>query len=571
MTTRPGVPERPGTPGNAEVAERLGEIADLLDLLGEKFKPEAYRRAARSIEGLPESLSAIAARGELRGIPGVGEAIAEKVEELLRTGTLAYLDRLHEQIPPGVVDLMRLPGVGPKTARRFWVELGVDGPKALADALAAGRLVGVKGFAERKIAQLSAAVASAPGASGARARIEEVWPLARRILEALRSVASVREIAVAGSFRRGRETVGDLDVLVTSDAPDSVFDRFSGLPEVREIRLRGPTKETVVLTSDLQVDLRVVEPVAFGAALQYFTGSKDHNVRLRTLARERGLKINEYGVFRGDERIGGRTEEEVYAALGLAWIPPELREDRGEIAAAAVGPLPRLVEAPDLVAEPHVHLPPAATPADVDRLAAAAAARGVRAVGIVVAGRRDGAPGWAVPPGVLDRIRAGRRAPVRLVPVWEIEGSAGSPPAFSPSAGGFAVLVPGPGPAGDPAAWYRQAAPALVAHVGGTAEQVAPALELARRLRAAIEVGPGPDRLDSVGARLAREAGLALSLPVGLGEPDDSAVPGVALGFARRAGATREEVLNSRELPGPTPGAPAGAAPRERRRAPPRS
>ncbi len=183
--------------------------------------------------------------------------------------------------------------------------------------------------------------AATSGPAPARATLEAVWPLAQAIVAGLRAGAPVRAIAVAGSFRRARETVGDLDILVTSEEPEKVFDAFSRLPAVGEVRLRGPTKETVVLRSGLQVDLRVVEPEAFGAALQYFTGSKDHNVRLRSLARDHGLKVNEYGVYRGEERIAGRTEEEVYRALGLSLIPPELREDRGEIAAAAAGPLPR--------------------------------------------------------------------------------------------------------------------------------------------------------------------------------------------------------------------------------------
>ena len=322
-TAKGAGPAPRAVPSNAEAAAIFREIADLLDVLGEKFKPEAYRRAARSIESLTEELSAVAARNELRSIPGVGDAIEEKIRELLATGRIAYHDRLTHEVPPGLLEILRLPGLGPKTARRFWVELGVEGTAELKAAIDAGRLDGMKGFGAKKIEQIRAALSPAPaGSSGARRPIEAAYPLAMAILRALRAGAPVREAEIAGSFRRGRETVGDLDVLVTSEAPEAVFDAFSKLPEVREVRLRGGTKETVVLSNGLQVDLRVVEPEAFGAALQYFTGSKDHNVRLRSLARDRGLKVNEYGVFRGDDRVAGRTEAEVYAALGLAWIPP---------------------------------------------------------------------------------------------------------------------------------------------------------------------------------------------------------------------------------------------------------
>ena len=555
---------------NAQVAEALSEVADLLDLLGERFKPEAYRRAARSVEALPEGLDTIAARGELETIPGVGEAISGKVGELLRTGALAYLERLRAQVPPGVLELMRLPGVGPKTARRFWVELQIDGPPELVRAIAAGRLEGVKGFAEKKIGQLRAAAeAAGAGATPTRAPIEEVWPLARAIVTALRAVPSVQEVAVAGSFRRARETVGDLDVLVTADESERVFDAFSRLPEVGEVRLRGPTKETVILRGGLQVDLRVVEPGSFGAALQYFTGSKDHNVRLRSLARERGLKVNEYGVYRGDERLAGRTEQEVYAALGLAWIPPELREDRGEIAAATEGKLPRLVEATDLVADLHVHLSEAPEVDEVERLVRAARARSIRAVGVVVGSVVDGRTRWTAPEAAREAL--GREmGEVRIMPVVEVEGAADGAAARSAASLGaeYLILVPTPATPERPAPVAP--APRLLAHLGGPAERLGPALELARTVGAAVEVGPGPGRLDSNAARSALETGVPLSVPVGLTEPDDRPTGAVALGFARRAGATRERVVNGAEPKAPGPGGspPAGGGRRSRRPSP---
>jgi DNA polymerase (family X) len=551
MSTRAG--DRAHVPSNAEVAERLRDIADLLDLQGERFKPEAYRRASRSIESLAEGLDAVARRGELRTIPGVGDAIEEKVQEFLRTGKLAYYDRLKGEVPAGLIDLMRRPGLGPKTARRFWVELGIEGPEQLKAAIEAGRLQGVKGFGDRKIEQLRAALAGAePAAGGSRLPLESVYPLAQRIAQALRTGSPARDVAIAGSFRRGRETVGDLDILVTSDEPARVFEVFSALPEVGEVRMRGGTKETVTLKNGLQVDLRVVEPAEFGAALLYFTGSKDHNVRLRSLARERGLKINEYGIFRGEARVGGATEEEVYAALGLRWIPPELREDRSEIDAARDGTLPHLVEASDLVGEFHAHLPEAATLDDLDRLLANAGARRLAYVGLVVGGMRESGSVWAIPDEVRSAARARAQGGVRLVPVAEVSPG----PVPEPVLGlepEYLILRPaatvvGPRPRAD-------AIPVrLVAHLRPASPDLRTWLDLARAARAAIEVGPGPERLDSTAARSARESGVPLVLPLGLDEAPDTPTREVAIAFARRAGARPEDVANARALPAPKAG-----------------
>jgi len=535
---------------NAEAAEIFRTVADLLDLLGEKFKPEAYRRAARSIESLTEDLSEVAARGELRSIPGVGEAIAEKTEEYLRTGTVPYYERLKREVPPGLIELMRLPGLGPKTARRFWVELSVEGPAELRDAIAAGRLQGLKGFGEKKIEQLRGALsAPAAGSGPARRPIEEVYPVALGLVRAIRAGAVVDRVEVAGSFRRARETVGDLDLLVTSKDPASVFETFSALPLVAEVKMRGETKETVLLRGGLQVDLRVVKPEEFGAALQYFTGSKDHNVRLRSRARDRGLKVNEYGVFREEERIAGSTEEEVYAALGLAWIPPELREDRGEIDLAARGNLPPLVTERELCGDLHVHLDPGAPPDVVDRWIAAGRARKYSYLGFVVAGvQADGTPWTASAPTIA---RLTERSTPELRVLRAVETGPGAVPAsLAEVAHDYRIARPTPNarPGVDSPADVPR--PHLVAHVGASvatdAAGLAAWIEEARRAAAALEVGPGPERLDSVAARQAREAGLPLHLPTGLVSAPDDPTRLVALGFARRAGASPNAVVNAR-------------------------
>jgi DNA polymerase (family X) len=531
---------------NSDAAELFLGIADLLDVLGEKFKPEAYRRAARSIESLTEDLRAVEARGELRSIPGVGEAIEEKLREFLSSGKVEYYERLRKEVPAGVLELMRLPGLGPKTARRFWVELAIDGPDGLRSAIEAGRLDGVRGFGEKKIAQLRAMLGEAkrPG-EGTRLPIELAYPLARHLVQVLAEEAGAREVALAGSFRRGRETVGDLDILVTSETPETVFDAFSKLPEVRTVRMRGGTKETVVLTNGLQADLRVVEPAAFGAALQYFTGSKDHNVRLRSLARDLGLKVNEYGVFRGEERVASRTEEEVYRALGLSWIPPELREDRGEIELAARGPYPKIVEAGDLLGDLHVHLDAGASAGTVDGLLRAAGARHLQYVGVVVAAVTTAEGPYTAAPEVIEAVRRSGHSTPRAYLVAEV-GPGAVPSTVAELAPEY--LIVRPDPAAGAAAPNRSRGPpvALIAHEGGGSARIDMDLRLAAALGAAVEVGPGPERLDSTAARSARERGVALAVPTGVGEPAGSATAEVALAFARRAGARAQDVANSR-------------------------
>ena len=533
---------------NAEAAEIFRSIADLLDVLGERFKPEAYRRAARSIDTLAEELGRVAARNELRTIPGVGEAIEEKIREYLTTGRVHYYDRLRGEVPPGVVELMRLPGLGPKTARRFWVELGLEGPNELQDAIASGKLVDVKGFGPRKIEQIRTALEQARTAPAAsRAAIELVYPVAERIVRTLRERSGTDRVEAAGSLRRRRETVGDLDILVASDDPEKVFELFSALPEVRDVKMRGGTKETVVLVGGLQVDLRVVEPTAFGAALQYFTGSKDHNVHLRSIARDRGLKINEYGVFRGEERVGGRTEEEVYATLGLPWIPPEIREDQGEIEAAAQGRLPRLLEESDLLGDLHVHLPPSPSTTDLDRFVTDARQRGYAYVGVVVGGvAADGAP-FSLPTETLESIESTRPKGLKVLYAVESGPASRSSPPLPRKADYRIWSAASTAPPTAPTA--RAGPPVrLVAHLGGGGETDDPRrgwIEWAHRVGVAIEVGPGPERLDSTWARRAREAGTPLALPTGIGFPPGDPTRAIALGFARRAGAGPKDVANA--------------------------
>ncbi|MCL6551563.1 MAG: DNA polymerase/3'-5' exonuclease PolX [Firmicutes bacterium] len=340
---------------NRAVAQRLQQIADLLEIKGEQiFRINAYRRAARAIESLTEDIAEVAARGELTKIPGVGQSIAEKVEEFLRTGTIQAYEDLARTLPPGLATLMTVPDVGPKTALLLYQKLGITTVDELEEAARAGKLRTLPRMGAKTEENILKGIAVLRRAA-ARRPLGIVLPLAEELVAYLRRTPGLQEIAVAGSLRRRKETVGDIDILVTSRKPEAVMDAFVRAPQVAQVLAHGPTRSSVILDAGIQADLRVVDPAAYGAALQYFTGSKEHNVRLRERAVRAGLKVNEYGVWRGERRVAGRTEEEVYRAVGLPWIPPELREDQGELEAAEAGRLPALVELEAMRGDLHVH------------------------------------------------------------------------------------------------------------------------------------------------------------------------------------------------------------------------
>jgi DNA polymerase (family 10) len=326
---------------NAEVAGLLLRIADLAELQGDNpFKVRAYREAARQIADLGAPVEETWRQGRLRDVPGVGAAIATKVAEFLETGHLTFLERLEEAVPPALLTLREIPGLGPRKAKEIYDALGVttvDGLEAAARAQRLRVLPGMKAKTEENVLK---------GIEVWRRRRErlplgEALALAMAILERLRALPQVLQAEAAGSLRRRAPTVGDLDLLITSAEPAPVIDAFVHGPEVAEVVAAGPTKAVIRTPGGLQADLRAVEAGSFGAALQYFTGSQAHNVQLRGHAERRGLKVNEYGVFAIDsgERVAGETEEGVYAAVGLPWIPPEMREGRGELLAAARGEL----------------------------------------------------------------------------------------------------------------------------------------------------------------------------------------------------------------------------------------
>ncbi|HXF04892.1 MAG TPA: DNA polymerase/3'-5' exonuclease PolX [Blastocatellia bacterium] len=330
---------------NADVARLFREIAFLLDMEGVAFKPRAYEKAAHAIEAMTEPLTDVYRRGglaALEAIPGVGRSLAEKIAEYLQSGRMTYYEELKAKYPIDLPSLMGIEGVGPKMIRTLYEELGVKTLDDLEQAARQGRIRHLPRFGEKMEQKILKGI-EFRRRHGTRFLLGEVLPLVQELCQRLAARDDVEMIEIAGSIRRRKETVGDADLLVVSRRPGPVMDFFVAQPEVLHVQAKGETKTSVKLKNGMDVDLRVVERESFGAALQYFTGSKDHNIELRRIAEKKGWKLNEYGLFKGRRRIAGRTEEEIYDALGLSYIPPELRENQGEIEAAREGRLPRLI------------------------------------------------------------------------------------------------------------------------------------------------------------------------------------------------------------------------------------
>ncbi|MBU2440575.1 DNA polymerase/3'-5' exonuclease PolX [bacterium] len=369
---------------NLELSRIFEQIARILKIKGENpFKIRAYEKIALVLENLPIDIETIYSQGGLNNIPGVGEGIAKKIEEFLTTGKLEYYEKLKESIPSGVIELLDISEVGPKTAKLLYEELGVDNIEKLEKAVRQHQIKDLPGMGEKSEDNILR------GIELYKRRKERVLlglalPLAEEIVKSLSRLDETDKISFAGSLRRKKETIGDIDILVTSQKPEKIMKTFTSLPQVREILAEGPTKSSVITKDDIHVDVRIVEPISFGAALQYFTGSKAHNIRLRELAIKRNLKINEYGVFdqKTERRITGKEEEEVYQILNLPFIPPELREDRGEIEAAQENRLPRLVEYSQIRGDLHLHTKWSDGAHTIRQMAEAAKKRGYKYIAI---------------------------------------------------------------------------------------------------------------------------------------------------------------------------------------------
>ena len=369
---------------NIELSRIFEQIAKILKIKEENpFKIRAYEKITLVLENLPIDIETIYHQGGLNNIPGVGTGIAKKIEEFLTTGKLEYYEKLKETIPSGVIELLDISEVGPKTAKLLYEELGVDNIEKLEKAVKEHRIKDLPGMGEKSETNILRGIELYKRRKE-RFLLGRALPLAEEMVESLSQLKETDKISFAGSLRRKKETIGDIDILITSQNPEKIMRTFTSLPQVREILAEGPTKSSIITKDDLHIDVRVVEPISFGAALQYFTGSKAHNIKLRELALKRGLKINEYGVFEVESgnRIAGEKEEEVYQALNLPFIPPELREDRGEIEAAQEKKLPQLIEYSQIRGDLHLHTKWSDGAHTIRQMAEAAKKRGYKYIAI---------------------------------------------------------------------------------------------------------------------------------------------------------------------------------------------
>lgn len=341
---------------NTEIADIFDRLADLLDIEGENaYRVRAYRNAARVVRDHSQSMVHLLEEGkDLSELPSIGEDLADKIKTIVETGTLPLLEEVEERHPESLSELMKLPGLGPKRIKTLHHELEIDTPKDLEKAAKQGKLRELEGFGEKTEEKIKEAIKSRRDEER-RVRLADAQEIAESLLEYLKETKGVKDIEIAGSYRRRKETVGDLDILITCKKGSPVMDHFVDYGEVAEVVSKGKTRSTIRLRSGLQVDLRVVPQVCYGAALHYFTGSKAHNIAVRKLGVKRDLKINEYGVFKDEDRIAGKTEKEVFEQVGLSYIEPELREDRGEIEAAKQDRLPQLVTLGDIRGDLHMH------------------------------------------------------------------------------------------------------------------------------------------------------------------------------------------------------------------------
>jgi len=374
---------------NGEIARTFEDIADLLEIKGENpFRIRAYRNAARTVMGLQAEAAELLARGkDLTELPGIGADLAAKIADLATTGTTGLLDELRQEFPPGLIELLRVPALGPKRVALLHKKLKVRDLATLKAAVEAGKIAKLGGFGPKLIAAITAAVGKGQP-TARRYTLAEAAAEAEPLAAYLRKVPGVERVEIAGSYRRGRETVGDVDILAVAGARSKAIESFTGYSQVEAVLAQGTTRAAIRLKSGLQADLRVVASEEFGAALYYFTGSKAHNIATRAIAVKKKLKINEYGVFRGSKRIAGETEESVFASVGLPFIPPELREDRGEIDAAREGKLPKLVEPKDLRGDLHCRTDASDGRDGLEALVAAARKRKLAYIAVADACRR---------------------------------------------------------------------------------------------------------------------------------------------------------------------------------------
>jgi DNA polymerase (family 10) len=556
---------------NAEVGKALSNIATMLEMEGgNPFRVRAYREAARVILTQAEPVAALAQQeGKLEALAGIGKDLAGKIRDLVKTGTTKIYDELKAKIPLEVVSLTELQGLGPKRVGTLFQVLGVKNRADLETAARAGKLRDLPGFGEKIEQNVLRAIAGSSQWSG-RMLLASAWPVAHALADHMRDVRGVKQVDLAGSFRRRKETVGDLDVLACGGQAETVMKAFVTHPSVAEVLGQGETKSSVRLLNGLQVDLRLVPEASFGAAMLYFTGSKEHNIELRQIAIDNGMSLNEYGLTRGDRFVAGRTEEEVYRALGAQWVPPELREAHGEIELARYGRLPRLVELEDVRGDLHVHTDRTDGRETLETMVRAAQERGYEYVAITDHSHASGTGRGFDEARVrrsVDEIAAVRKQVPGIEVLHGLEVDILEGGALDLGAEGldlldWVIVAPHAHLDQDEETATERVLAALdhpavcaLAHPKGRAIGVREGLPLdlervferAAERGIAMEINAQPERSDlsDVNARMAHEKGVKLLI-------DTDAHSTVQLGYmpfgvfaARRAGLTRDDVLNA--------------------------
>jgi len=559
---------------NRAAAAMFNDIADMLEIKAESpFRINAYRRAARALEGVTEDIAAMAERGGLTDITGVGKSTADKIVEFLRTGTCAYYEELKSQLPAGITTLMTVSEVGPKTALLLHERLGITTIDELERACREHKVQTLPRLGPKTEENILKGIALLRR-SKARLPLGQVLPLAQEIVQTLAAVKGVSQVSVAGSLRRMKEDIGDVDLLVTSSKPDAVMEAFTGWPRVAQVLAKGPTRSSVVLDTGVQADVRVVPRASFGAALQYFTGSKDHNVKVRERGVRRGLKINEYGVFevKGEKRIAGKTEEEVYNTVGMPWIPPEIREDQGEVELAERGKLPRLIQLQDIRGDLQMHTRWSDGTETLEAMVRAAKALGYEYVAVT-----DHSQSLKFVGGVgVDELRANARAAKRVSDKVGIAVLMGTECDILPDGrldypddvlADLDVVVASVHtrfkmPVQEMTARLVRAMENprvdILGHPTGRLlgsresydVEIETLIDGARRTGTALEINASPDRLDlrDVQAKMAKERGVLLVISTDAHSRYDLRFMEYGIGVARRAWLEPKDVLNTRPL-----------------------
>jgi DNA polymerase (family 10) len=565
--------DRAATMQNEEIAKVLDEIGDMLEIEGENFfRVRAYRNAARSVRDQPVPVAELSSE-QLDDIPGIGADLAGKITTLIKTGELPLHRELAEKFPPALLELRDIPGLGPKRLKLLIDRLHIEGRDDLEREIRAGKLRKLRGFGAKIEERVLESLARRVEDAAKRISYVDAARTAEQLVAHLRKCGAVGQLEVAGSFRRRRETVGDLDLLVSATHPEPVMKQFAAFPDVTRVTGSGETKASIQLKSGLQVDLRVVSQESFGAALMYFTGSKSHNVHLRRIAQARGLLLNEYGLFRGRSTVAGKTEEQVYKALGLPLIPPELREDRGEIEAAGSGRLPTLLERSDLRGDLHTHSTYTDGRASIEAMARKAAEMGLEYFAVTDHSRRIAMAHGLDPKRLLEQAREIERVGARLRGVKLLrgievdilnDGSLDLPDSALAELDWVVASVhyklehnsrdmtrrmikaignPHVDVIGHPSG-------RLIGHRQPSDFDLGEVLRVAREEGCALEVNSQPDRLDltDIACMAARQAGVKLVVSSDAHSPRDFELLDYGVNQARRGWIEAGDVLNTRSV-----------------------